>query len=287
LIIDCHVHLLHEKGYLEKLIDTCDETGIDKVCLLGGPANYKLWGHRHASNDEVLEAAQKYPERIIPFGFFDLGYDSPSLVDRLYEAGFKGLKITRPRIDYDDREAYPVYSRTTILQMPILFHVGTVVRTEWDHLLDIRCDRMRPIRLDTIARAFPTQNIIGAHLGNPWYEEACMSLFWNYNLYFDLSGTVIKRKKIEWFKDMLWWDEKIMEKMAFDSSKSIFPVARNKSHPWERICFGSDTPLEEIGTCLKDYQILLNDLQIPEEIKNRVLGGNIEKMLKLNEEKRE
>ena len=32
--------------------------------------------------------------------------------------------------------------------------------------------RMRPIYLNTIARAFPDLKIIGAHLGNPWYQEA-------------------------------------------------------------------------------------------------------------------
>jgi hypothetical protein len=205
--------------------------------------------------------------------------DSPSLVDRLFEAGFRGLKLTRPSVDYDDRNVYPVYSRTSILGMPILFHVGTVVRTQWDHELDVRCDRMRPIRLDTIARAFPRQHLIGAHLGNPWYEEASMSLFWNENLYFDLSGTVLKRKNAAWFRDMLWWDEEMQKKVAPNIEKTLFPEARNRRHPWERICFGSDAPLEEIASCYEEYRRVFRELKLPENIVERVMGRNLEQMI--------
>ena len=53
---------------------------------------------------------------------------------------------------------------------------------------------MRPIYLDTMARLFPAWKIHGAHLGNPWYEEASMSCRWNPNLYFDLTGSTLKKK---------------------------------------------------------------------------------------------
>lgn len=52
---------------------------------------------------------------------------------------------------------------------------------------------MRPIYLDTIARAFPDLKIIGAHLGNPWYQEAAEVARWNPNVFFDLTGSTLKK----------------------------------------------------------------------------------------------
>jgi uncharacterized protein len=280
MIIDSHVHLLQKEGYLDSIIKVCDNLGIDRVCLLGGPSKANIaWGNKQASNEEVIKAYERYPDRVIPFAFFNLGVDSASLVDRYHEMGFRGLKMLRPAVSYDDKSIYPVYERTSILHMPILFHLGTVARTEGDQHLDVQCDRMRPIRLDTLARAFPEQNFIGAHLGNPWYEEAAMSLFWNSNLYFDLSGTTLKRKTANWFKDILWWDSKTLAKLAPASKNSIYPTVRNQSHPWERICFGTDVPPDEMPAAFEDYQNIMQELDIPEEVRRKVMGGNLESIL--------
>jgi len=39
-----------------------------------------------------------------------------------------------------------------------------------------------------VARIFPKLNLIGAHLGHPWCEEAAVVSFHNPNVYFDISG---------------------------------------------------------------------------------------------------
>lgn len=275
MVIDCHVHLVRARGYVEKLVAECDKIGIDKVCLLAGPPTLPLWEGYCGGNEEVLAAYKRYPERIIPFGFFDLGVDPPSLIDRLFVAGFKGVKITRPAVDYDDPAVFPVYARLSALRMPVLFHTGTVVRGPNDHMLDIRCDRMRPIYLDTIARAFPTLKIIGAHLGNPWCEEAAMVMFWNPNVYFDLSGTLLKRKSAAWFKETLWWEPDVMKKLAPNPRKTHYLAGQTRSHPWSQVCFGTDVPVEEMAEAFNDYQRMLEALHIPNEIRKAVMGGNI------------
>jgi len=48
--------------------------------------------------------------------------------------------------------------------------------------------------LDLIARHWPTLTVIGAHLGNPDYAEAGEVARWNFNLYFDLTGSSSSRK---------------------------------------------------------------------------------------------
>jgi len=277
MLIDCHVHLISAKGYAERLVKEMDRLEIDKVCLLAGP-RIKFWGSYMASNEEVLQSCRKYPQHLIPFGFVELGVDPPSLVDTLHAAGFRGLKLTRTRYPYNDDRLMDYYGRAAALGLPILFHTGTLLRTDEDHLYDVDCSRMKPIFLDRIARRFPSLNLIGAHLGNPWYEEAAMTLFWNENLHFDLSGTVLKRKGPDWFNEVLWWDPGRMKSLAGSETTHFANVA---SHPFERICFGSDVPIEEMEQVLAEYREILDQVNAPETVKERVFGGNAARMLQL------
>jgi uncharacterized protein len=278
MIIDCHVHLLTEKGYADRLIAEMDKLGIDKICLLAGQNTIQLWGSRMASNAQLIEAAKKHPERIIAFGFIELGVDPPSLVDSLYAQGCRGLKVTRPRYDYNDDRLMDYYARACACRMPILFHTGTVLRTDEDHLYDVDSSRMKPIFLDRIARKFPALGLIGAHLGNPWYEEAAMTLFWNPNLYFDLSGSILKRKNADWFNDTLWWNQERLGKLA-QSEKTHYKNV--SSHPFDRICFGSDVPVEEMGQVLAEYRRLFDDANVPPAVRDKVMGQNLADMLNL------
>jgi predicted TIM-barrel fold metal-dependent hydrolase len=135
---------------------------------------------------------------------------------------------------------------------------------------------MKPIFLDRIARKFPTLKLIGAHLGNPWYEEAAMTLFWNENVYFDLSGTVLKRKGADWFADILWWSSEKMAKLGQSENTHFKNVA---SHTFDRICFGSDVPIEEMEEVMGEYEKILEDLSVPGNVRTKVMGGNVAAMV--------
>ena len=273
--IDCHVHHLSEPGYVDGLVEESERLGIDRICLLA-MQNVEFWGSRAASNDQVLEAYEKYPHRIVPFGYVDLGVDPPTLIDELYMKGFRGLKVTRTRYCYNDDRLMAYYERAAAYGLVILFHTGTVMRSAEDRFYDVDSSRLRPVYLDRIARRFPELILIGAHLGNPWCEEAAMTLFWNPNVYFDLSGTLLKRKGAEWFREVLWW---MPERMAglTASSDTHYPT----SHPFDRICFGTDVPIKEMEGCLGEYLKLMDDLGISDEVREGVMGGNIASILGL------
>jgi len=275
MIIDCHVHLTSEEGYAEKLLAEMDRSGIDRACLLA-MQNIEFWGSRAASNEQVRAAYRAYPDRFIPFGYVDLGVDPVGTIDQLAMQGFRGLKVTRTRYPYNDDRLMEYYARAAAYHMVILFHTGTVVRVPEDHLYDVDSSRLRPVFLDRIARAFPTLTIIGAHLGNPWYEEAAMTLFWNPNVYFDLSGTLLKRKDAAWFNEVLWWTPERMKKLA-RTPDSHYAT----SHPFERICFGTDVPINEMGYCIEEYTKLFDDLRLPQDLRDRVMGGNVARMFGL------
>ena len=279
MIIDAHVHMLTHPGYDEKIIREARRLKIDKVCLLAGHPEVEIWGAYMAPNERVLKAYEKFPEQVIPFGFFDLGADTPELVDELHRAGFKGIKFTRARKNYDDKSFYPVYQKMEQYRMIALFHTGTVLRTPVDREHDVNSNRLRPIYLDPIARAFPDLNIIGAHLGNPWYDEAAMTLFWNPNVYFDLSGTTLKRKNSDWFRETLWWFPETMERLAPDREVTFYQNADAQSHPFDRIVFGTDVPISEMAQAKREHHQILDAIEVPDPVCERVWGKNILKML--------
>jgi len=265
MIIDAHHHLRIDRGYADKLADECNRLGIERVCLFGAGKVSVHYGI--AGNDEVRKAMKDHPELIVPFACFDLGDDPPEKIDEFAGQGFKGVKFINPASNYDDKAFYPVYERLEAHGLPAIFHLGIVSRMPEDKQYDINNNRHRPIYLDTIARAFPGCNIIGAHLGNPWYEEAAMAGRWNPNLYFDLTGSTLKCKSARFLGELLWWTP---------TSRYRDPLGR---YAWEKIVFGSDVPYDEIEDVLNDYKNVMAELNLPQEIQEKVLGGTMADIL--------
>jgi len=267
MLIDAHHHLLNESGYVDKLVAECRRLGIGRVCLFAGGKLGKY--HNLAENEDVLRAMEKHPGTIIAFAVFDLGDDRAEKIDEFVRQGFRGVKFINPRKNYDDPEFYPVYARLEKAGIPAIFHLGIVARSEGDGMVDVRNERHRPIHLDSIARAFPGLNIIGAHFGNPWYEEAAMAARWNPNLYFDLSGSTLKCKSPKFIGDLLWWTP---------TTRYKDPMKR---YAWEKIVFGSDVPAGEIEDVLNDYRRTMSELRVSAEIQAKVLGSTMAKILKI------
>lgn len=259
-IIDCHHHLGRDPDYAAKLVDECARLGIAKVCTIAP------WGED--GNDRLATLLPKYGDTILGFALVRWTEDTPDDIARYHDQGFTGLKFIAPPAPYDDHRWYPLYQKAQELAMPGLFHLGILARLP--HLQPpwgVNSNYMRPVHLDTIARAFPEWNIIGAHLGNPWYEEATMAARWNPNLYFDLTGSTLKKKSPEFLGQLLWWT-------PFTRYRD--PEGR---YAWEKIVFGSDVPYYEIHDVLHDYHRTMSALGLSEELKWKVLGGTAARIL--------
>ncbi|HOJ10003.1 MAG TPA: amidohydrolase family protein [Clostridiales bacterium] len=254
-IIDAHQHYYMEPQTIENLIEKSKMADITKVCL-SGLGDYSCDKY----NEDVRKAIEKYPDTIIGFGFIRLGIDTWHLVDELFEQGFRGLKTINPRKNYSDKEYYPIYKRAEELNMPILFHTGIKIFSPQDVKHDVACERMRPIFLDAVARAFPRLNIIGAHLGVPWYNEACAVSEENPNVYFDLSGAINILYKLEpwFFKILTYWE-----------------MAKGK------FVFGVDDHYERIPEAVNKFNILMDKLNFSQELREKIFYGNMEKILGL------
>ncbi len=264
--IDGHVHWDPEKGYLDRLVEEERRLGFDKVCLNGA-----VWQDWEDANAAVLEAAEKHPEMIVPFAFLPLGEPAwgADQVRALRRRGFRGLKFIRPPSRYDEHDFYPIYGAAEEAELVCLFHTGIVARTAEDKQRDVNNERHRPICLDTIARAFPDLRVVGAHLGNPWYEEAAMACRWNPNLYFDLSGSSLKAKPPHFFGGLLWWTE---------TSQYRDPLGR---HAWAKIIFGSDVAINLIEDVMGDFQRTMDAIGLRPDLQQLVFGGTMAKLLGL------
>ena len=265
MIIDTHVHLGSKEGYLEELMEMVAKLKIDKICLFtAGPGYYRT------SNDDVMKAHLKHPEVIIPFYYFRLGVDEPRMVERAHREGFRGLKLINPTKNYNDESYFPVWERCEDLGMITVFHTGIVGRNPQQIHFDIDSSRMKVIYLDRIARKFQQMTIFVAHLGNPDYGEAGMMCRWHAQMYFDLSGSTLKKKPPSFFRELLWWEK---QKVRYKDE-----LGRG---PWEKILFGTDVTPAEMPDTLNDYKKLFRALKLPKKYQTAVMGGTAAKLLGL------
>jgi uncharacterized protein len=230
MMIDIHTHLSKDPSYADRMVEAEKAIGVDKFATFGaGPDD--AW----ATNDQVLAAAEKYPDMIIPFAYVHLGKVTTAQITSLVKRGFKGFKCINPAKPYNDDSFMKIYARIAEHNVPVLFHTGIVGRFSDQSKYDVDTYRNKVIFLDRAARKFGTLNIVGAHLGNPDYGEAAMMMRWHPNLYFDLSGSSLKANPPEFFGKLFWWHAP-----ETPGGKRVLGSYNNDPRgrgPWQKIVF--------------------------------------------------
>jgi hypothetical protein len=263
-LIDVHVHYNGEAGVLEKLLYKLNATdGL--AFLLTTPKAFP----------EARKFIQQHPDRFIGFG--DVNLDDPDVlnqIDRFHQAGFRGLgEITSTQKNYDDPAYWPIYDRATKYHMILLFHTGIVNRLHPEQPANISFDRSRATRLDLIARHWPKLIVIGAHMGNPDYAEAAEVARWNPNLYIDLSGTSLIKKKDDYrfFRSLFWWTGTVSPHTPLSSSNAF-----------EKLVFASDVfsgDVEEFDNSLARYHKMLDACEVPPNAQAMIFSGTMWRIL--------
>jgi hypothetical protein len=263
-LIDVHVHYNGEPEVLEKLLVKLE--AVNGIAIL-------------LTTPSGLPTASKFikenPARFVGFG--DVKLDDPNIldeIDRFHQAGFRGLgEITSTLKNYDDRSYWPIYDRADKYHMLLLFHTGIVNRLHPEQPADISFDRSRVTRLDLIARHWPSLTIIGAHMGNPDYAEAAEIGRWDPNLYFDLSGSTLLKKKndYQFFQSIFWWTGVV---------SSHTPASG--ANAFEKLVFGSDVfngELDEFDAALSRYHAMLRECAVPEKSQEMIFSGTMWRIL--------
>jgi len=263
-LIDVHVHYNGEPGFLEKLLAKL-EANDGMAFLLTTPKGFPA----------ASEFIHRHPDRLIGFG--DIQLDDPDVlneIDRFHDAGFRGLgEITSTQKNYDDPAYWPIYDRAEKYHMILLFHTGIVNRLHPEQPANISFDRSRVTHLDLIARHWPRLTIIGAHLGNPDYEEAGEIGRWDPNIYFDVSGTTLIKKKDDYrfFRSIFWWTGIVSPHT---------PAGNNSA--FEKLVFGSDVfggDLQEFDNALARYHEMLDACQVPQDAQADIFSGTMWRVL--------
>jgi uncharacterized protein len=259
-LIDVHEHFNGEPGVLEQLLtklNAVDGMGILLTTRKGLP--------------EAREFIRQHPERFIGFG--DIQLDDPEVLDRIdqfHKAGFRGLgEITSTQKDYDDRAYWPIYERAAKYHMILLFHTGAVARQNPNEPSDVSFDRMRATRLDLIARHWPQTIVIGAHMGNPDYAEAAEVGRWSPNLYFDVSGSTLIKKRDDYgfFRSIFWW------------SGVVSPhTPAGGPDAFEKLVYGSDIFRGELGEfddSQARYHAMLDACRVAPQVQTMIFSGTM------------
>lgn len=231
----------------------------------------------------MIDAIRSHPDVFVGYGRVRL--DDPAAVRQIEtfkKSGFVGMKFHSPRENFDDPSYFQVYRLCEEYGMVMLFHTGISSRREFEKPTWGSSSRMRPMFLDTICRQFPRVVVQGAHLGNPWYEEAAEAARWNPNLYFDVTGStlpkLIKLGRLQRLSEVLWWT-------AGEGETNPHTLKGGPS-AWEHIVFGTDESPSGLVANIERFQMMLDANDVPEATRAGMWGRTMAGILGIDPETR-
>jgi predicted TIM-barrel fold metal-dependent hydrolase len=215
-------------------------------------------GTKAVPNEEIAEAARRYPDAIIPFASIDpaKGKAGARQVRRLVEEyGVRGFKF-HPNVQAffpNDRMAYPLYEAIEECGAISVFHTGqTGIGAGAAGGGGIRLKYSNPMFVDDVAVDFPGMKIILAHPSFPWQDEALSVATHKPQVYIDLSG----------------WSPKYFPPQLVQYANSLLQ---------DKVLFGTDYPLLTPERWLADF----DKLPIKDSVRPKILKDNAAKLLGL------
>ena len=237
----------------EEVIASMDEHEIDKSVILNlGWVSHELCVE---TNDYILEAIARYPERLIGFCVIQplAGDKALKELERCARNGVKGIGEMRPDVqDFDLKDSSvmrPVIETAVKHNLIFLTHASEPVGHQY-----FGKGNITPVAIYPFILNFPDLKVVCAHWGGglPFYAlmpEVAEALG---NVYFDTAATPFLYKP------------QIFQQIA-DIAGS------------DRILFGSDYPL------LSPKRIIdqLESTGLSQEDKSKILGGNAQRLLSI------
>lgn len=262
MIIDFHTHIFPDNfadhamnvlsqnakvGYsapatLGGLIAAMDESGVDRSVVLNIVT-------KDSQHENVLRFAKETnSEKTIAFGsVLPSSVYALEYVWKISDEELKGIKFhpALQRIYPEDEQYFPIYDLARALNLIITFHVGF----DPSYPNEINAS---PESMIKIARNFPGLKIVAAHMGGlKMAEDVLETVAGQADIYMDTAYCADP-----------WLDKRILKEII-------------RKHGADRILFGSDypwhMPCREIS--------LIRSLDISEEEKEMILGGNATRIL--------
>ncbi len=263
-IIANHAHVFQESvqphGSISALKQVMDECGISQaVAFAPFP---KHFNHDEAPNtnpNRWLCSEIKDDDRLYCFGVIDMEKDNVAdQVQEIYDLGLNGIKM-HPAYQHfavDDRKAYAVYEKAEQLGLPISFHTGV-------HNARIR--QSHTLLFDEVAFNFKNLRFTLEHVGGYSFFNEAVAVMANNpkNTYAGLTRVFDRGTNRCWYLGI----EKVEELIWQTSAK--------------RLIFGLDFPYNGPDKIKEAISCILS-LNIDDEDKERILGGNLLEFMRLS-----
>ncbi len=198
-VFDIHVHIFPDRiadravraigTFYENFTMECDGTLGTALRVMDEAGITRCAAHSVATtphqvqsiNAFVMDAARRYPGRLLPFAAMHPGLEHAAQVaEAVVQEGFRGVKL-HPEIQGFNIDAPEVLDMLAPFEgrLPVLVHAG-----------DYRQDNSSPERLRNVLRAFPRLTLVCAHLGG-WtvWRQAARKLAGE-NVYVDSSSAL-------------------------------------------------------------------------------------------------
>ncbi|MFH0965694.1 MAG: amidohydrolase family protein [Planctomycetota bacterium] len=240
-VVDIHHHIVSERGYVDLLLRKMDEAGVERAGLIGmGEVGRHVFVRdgaptEAATEKDVARAVKAHPDRFFGYVFVRPGFDGPEKVRRWANEGFRGAKFHLPKEPYNHASYWGLYEAAQDAGLVCLFHTGVFKMGRpmpGEHVSSANC---QPIHLDPVANDFPELEIVLAHMGVCWNDEAANLARLIPNVHLDISGALVgwrTGKDARWWKERLWW-EGAEEKMLFGSDVHAEELAATLSSQLE------------------------------------------------------
>ena len=214
------------------------------------------------SNDEIADAARRFPDVFIGFGSVDpwKGMGAVKEVERCAkELKLRGMKFQPNAQAFfpNEQRFYPVYEACARLDLITIFHTGmTGIGAGTPGGSGVHLKYSRPIPyLDDVAADFPSLRIIAAHPSWPWQEEMLAVARHKGNVFLDLSG----------------WAPKYFPESLIQHANTLLQ---------DKVMFGTDYPLIDPERWLGEFA----QLPIRDEVRRKILYSNAARLLGLGAE---
>lgn len=239
MIVDVHSHLfecpdhMHESFIQQAGGARADEVDLtvrwheyessapvgSKAIVFGGKARLSgLW----VDDADVASYVAAHRDRLLGFMALDPTQDGwqEEMVHAHQELGLRGVKLMPMYAGFDpgDPALDPLWTYTSKHGLPVLLHTGTTFVSQ------APLEYARPQLLDRVARRFPEQRLILAHLGHP-YEGECIAVIRKHpHVYADISA--LHYRQFQLWRALMLVDE--------------YGV-------WDKLLFGSDYPFTTVN----------------------------------------
>jgi predicted TIM-barrel fold metal-dependent hydrolase len=220
----------------EKVVALLDQAGIDRAVIM---TYTDLPGLNPAALEYIVEAAGRFPERLVPFVRLNPNYtdEVPAIVRRAVELGVRGVKLhpTTTLAHPAGEATVSLLSQCADLGLPVLFHCGDDPYTT-------------PQALGLAAAAVPGCAVVLGHMGGYLHVEEAISVAEACpNVYLETSAMPFPRLIMT-----------AVERVGAD-----------------RVVFGSDGP--GCNPALELAKV--RDLGLPAADEDKIIGGNAQRLL--------